>query len=187
LVNAWFADFIEGLLDDAITTGPCIEEALCTATVKVAAIAVVTFFHGGKDAIPAEWRGGDASFDGTRRAAPVPGCGVAVITLLGSDGHPVTAEGARAEDCGLQDAIRAAAVFGECIAVIALLGGSQGAVTADGECSDEECIECAGCGAAISRSHVAVIALLSGIDHPVPAGREETIAAAVVGQAVGIP
>ncbi|TSC60094.1 MAG: hypothetical protein Greene041662_209 [Candidatus Peregrinibacteria bacterium Greene0416_62] len=57
-------DFIEGALDDVITTEAPFEETSCRATVLVALVVVITFLGFGEKAITTERKGGDEAFNG---------------------------------------------------------------------------------------------------------------------------
>jgi hypothetical protein len=89
-------DFIESLLDDAITTEATFEKTGGGATITVSGITIIAFLGRGEDTVTADGSAEDFGGKSTRRTE-ICWDAIAVITLFGGNSHAVTAGGSSSE------------------------------------------------------------------------------------------
>jgi hypothetical protein len=94
IVEPRLTDFIEGLLNDAITTEATFEETGSRATVTVSGITIIAFLGRGEDTVTADGSTEDCRSERTGWGAEVIG---RRVTLLGGGGHAIAAGGSGSE------------------------------------------------------------------------------------------
>ncbi len=175
-----FTDFIEGLLNDAVTTGAAFEETGGRAAVTVSAVTVVAFLRGGEDPVPTGRSSKNLRGKGAGERAEV----ARGVALLGSYGDAI-ATGCGAEG-GLKTAGSATAIPSPSVTVITGFRGSEDAITAEGDGSNEGFFAQTGGGTAVCRADVAVVAGFTGVCDGVTANGEGAGGAAAVGGRVRV-
>ena len=146
VVKPRFTDFVEGLLDDAVTADAAFEETEGRAAVTVSTIAVVAFLGGGEDAVAADGSAEDSGGKGAGEGTE----GAGRVALFGGDSHAVAADSSCCEMGGFKGAGGAAAIPSPGVGVITGFGGGEDAVTAESGGGNEGVFRKTGGGAAVS-------------------------------------